>query len=148
VLQRDEANTFWGWAAPGQEVTVSVDGNRAKTKANSAGKWSVKLTPPPVGGPYKVVVEGGERVELNDVLVGDVWICSGQSNMEMGITLAANGVEDSAKANRPNIRLYMVPKTAKKEPVETLGGEWQVCSPQTLPAGGWGGFTGVGYYFG
>ena len=148
VLQRGEANTFWGWAKPGQEVTVSVDGKRAKGKANAEGKWSVKLNPPKVGGPYTVVVEGGKRIELSDVLVGDVWICSGQSNMEMGITMTQNASEDIAGANRPNIRLFMVPRTARKEPVETVAGEWKVCTPQTVSTGGWGGFSAAGYFFG
>src|SRR5438132_1657929 len=90
VLQRDRPNTFWGWTTPGAPVKVSINGKEGKGIADSAGKWVVKLNPPPVGGPYKIAVDGPQHVEFSDVLVGDVWICSGQSNMEMGIGMVNN----------------------------------------------------------
>src|SRR5690349_15836078 len=86
VLQRDKPNAFWGWTTPGAKVRVSVAGKRAEGVAGPDGKWMARLTPPKAGGPYQVVVEGPTKVELNDVLVGDVWLCTGQSNMEMGLS--------------------------------------------------------------
>src|SRR5690242_7875366 len=91
VLQRGKPNTFWGWSSPGDTVTVSVSGRKAQGKAGAGGKWLARLSPPKVGGPYKVVVEGAQRVQLDDVLVGDVWLCTGQSNMELGLSQASNG---------------------------------------------------------
>lgn len=148
VLQRDRPNTFWGWAAPGTKVKVTVADRRASGVAGPDGKWTARLTPPKVGGPYEVVVDGPMRVELKDVLVGDVWLCSGQSNMEMGIGLATDGPADAARADEPQIRLSMAPHQVAYSPVATNPMEWKVCSPSTITQGGWAGFSAVGYYFG
>ena len=114
------------------------------------------LQPLPVGGPYKMRVEGsGQTVTLDNILVGDVWICSGQSNMEMGIGNVNDAQSEIASANYPQIRLFTVKKKVAYEPQLTvirsdsdLMGQWSVCSPETVRTGGWNGFTAVGYFFG
>jgi len=149
VLQRDMPNTFWGWTSPGQEVTVNLAGRTTAVKADSAGKWTAKLRPPRVGGPYTMdVVSGANKAHLEDLLVGDVWICSGQSNMEMGITMVKNAQQEIAGATNSNIRLYLNPRNISVKPTLTPGGAWAVCSPQSVAADGWGGFSAAGYFFG
>lgn len=148
VLQRDRPNTFWGWTTPGTKVRVSVDGRQADGVAGPDGKWTARLNPPKVGGPYQILIEGPSRVELKDVLVGDVWLCSGQSNMEMGIGMAENGAAEAALAEEPQIRLAMAPHQVAHAPALTNPMEWKVCSPMTVTQGGWAGFSAAGYYFG
>ncbi len=159
VLQRGIADPIWGWAKPGQKVTVSMTGAtetptkterfavKASVTAGDDGKWLVKIGPLKEGGPFTLTVSGPQNVTLNNVMVGDVWICSGQSNMEMGIG-AINAPDDIAKANNPNIRLFTVPKAAALSPRELTAGQWDVCTPETVVKGGWGGFSAVGYFFG
>ncbi|MBI5708507.1 MAG: 9-O-acetylesterase [Armatimonadetes bacterium] len=148
VLQRGMPNTFWGWAKPGSKVSITIAGKNASGTTGADGKWVVKVTPPPVGGPYKVAVVGEQKVVLDDVLVGDVWICSGQSNMEQGIAACLNPKNEIAAANYPKIRLAMVPKVTAFDPQPTVPTGWSVCSPETIDKGGWGGFSGVAYFFG
>lgn len=148
VLQRDKPNTFWGWTRPGETVTVTIEGKSARGKADSSGKWMAKLTPPPAGGPYQVSVKGLHQVNLSDVLVGDVWICSGQSNMEQGMKMVSNADREIASANHPQIRLYNVPHAVTYQPIPVNATTWSICTPQSVSEGGWGGFSGVGYFFG
>lgn len=156
VLQRDKANTFWGWAKPGASVAVainleagSLDTVTALGTADSTGKWTLKVRPPKVGGPYKVTVKGAsETVELHDVLVGDVWVCSGQSNMEMGISQAKDAKAEIAAANYPNIRIMAVAKSPSLSLRPFVKGDWMTCTPENIVKGGWGGFSAVAYYFG
>lgn len=148
VLQRGKANAFWGWTTPGEGVTVSIGGRSARATADPSGKWLVRLTPPRPGGPYEVSIVGPSRAELHDVLVGDVWICSGQSNMEFGLTQAQNGQAEVARANDPSLRLFMASRQIGYEPQPTVAGQWKVCTSETVTQGGWGGFSAVGYTFG
>jgi sialate O-acetylesterase len=148
VLQREKPNTFWGWAQPGSEITVSIADQRAKTTTAPDGKWIVHLTPPPVGGPYTLTVDGPSHLELTDIMVGDVWICSGQSNMEFGISNEKDGATEIAHSNDPNLRLYFAPRQVALSPAETNAGQWLTCSPETVIKNGWGGFSAVGYHFG
>ena len=147
VLQRGVADPVWGWAKPGQTVTVAVNGQTAQAVADANGKWLAKIGPFKAGGPYNLIVTGGQTVTLGNVMIGDVWICSGQSNMEMGIG-AINAPDDIAKANNPNIRLFSVPKAVAMAPRDLTTGNWDVCTPETVSKGGWGGFSAVGYFFG
>ena len=148
VMQRGKPNAFWGWTKPGQKVTVSVADKKASGKADEAGKWLVRVDPPKTGGPYRVTIDGDQRVLLDDVLVGDVWLCTGQSNMEMGLTAVEGGPEAVAAADDPKMRLFMVGKATALAPRPTLEGKWQVCTPTSVAEGGWGGFSAVGYFFG
>ncbi len=148
VLQRDRLNTFWGWAAPGSTVTVTLDGKKATGVARSDGKWEARIRPPRVGGPYTVSIDGPQHVQLDDVLVGDVWVCSGQSNMEMGISMVNNSASEIAAANYPGIRLFVVQHATAFQPAPTPVGSWAPCTSANIAQGGWNGFSAVGYFFG
>ena len=148
VLQREKPTTFGGWTKPGSTVTVSIDGQQYKAKAGTDGKWDAKVTPPKVGGPYTISIDGPEHMELTDVLVGDVWLCGGQSNMEFGIGGEKDGAAEIAQADHPNIRLFIDSHQVAASPRAVNGGAWTVCSPQTVGQGGWNGFSAVGYHFG
>ena len=148
VLQRGIECPVWGWTTPGARVTVSMDGSRATATASDAGEWTASIGPFEAGGPHTLSVRGPESVTVGNVMVGDVWICSGQSNMEMGIRPCNNGDAEVAAADYPKIRLFSVPKRISHEPQRTIRSSWLVCSPETVGSGGWGGFSAVGYYFG
>lgn len=148
VLQRDKENAMWGWTTPGQKVTVQIQNKKETATADESGKWMVKIRPPRTGGPYKVTVTGTETVELDDVLVGDVWVCSGQSNMEMGISQAKDAQGEIRSANYPKIRLMAVAKSPSITLRPYVTAEWLTCTPENIVKGGWGGFSAVAYYFG
>jgi len=158
VLQRDKPNTIWGWASPGEKINVWAFESGATPStvkpatcvADGSGKWMAKISPLKVGGPYRLLVKGMNKgEELNDVLSGDVWVCSGQSNMEMGIAQAKDAAaEIKDAANYPNIRLFAVPKKPSLTLLPTVQGQWLTCSSENIVKGGWGGFSAVAYYFG
>ncbi|HLP76911.1 MAG TPA: sialate O-acetylesterase, partial [Candidatus Paceibacterota bacterium] len=147
VLQRGRANTIWGWAKPGEEIRVSIADKTAKTIAKNDGRWMVKIEPPAPGGPYTIVIDGPQHVEFHEVLVGDVWLCGGQSNMAMGIGAARNGADEIKAADHPEIRLFLVKDQVAYSPAKIPQGSWKICSPQTVGADGWSGFSAVGYFF-
>ena len=143
VLQQGLPITVWGWADDGEKVTVKVQGQEATT-VTSGKKWSVKLKPLTASAtPTVLAVAGKTRIELRDVLVGEVWVCSGQSNMEWPLRASFQSEKDIAGAANPNIRLFTVPKAKADAPLEDTKGSWAECSPGSVP-----GFTAVGYYFG
>jgi sialate O-acetylesterase len=146
VLQRGKPNTFWGWAQPGQAVRVEIAGHSASTVAGTDGRWRVRLQPPPPGGPYTVKITGPQTVELHEVLVGDVWLCGGQSNMELALTRTRNGAAEVSAADHPEIRLYKVRSRATYSPAAVPQGQWRICSPEQVAADG--GFSAVAYFFG
>ena len=149
VLQRGKPNAIWGWAKPGDAVSVELAGRIEKSVANAAGRWQVTIRPPPPGGPYTVTIRTAEQsVTLHEVLVGDVWLCGGQSNMEFGLGQARNGAEEIKSADHPQIRLFVVKNQVAYAPAAVPQGAWKICSPQTVSAGGWSGFSAVGYFFG
>jgi len=149
VLQRDRPLPIWGWADPGEEVTVKLDEAAAAAKADAQGNWKVALPAVAADGKaHRMTVSGTNKIELADILVGEVWIGSGQSNMEMGISACDKAKEQIAAADYPNIRLLMIPKTNVPQPAKDVKAEWLVCSPKTVAAGGWGGFSAALYYFG
>src|SRR4028119_1948210 len=134
VLQRGIAVPVWGWAAPGQKVRVTLSGASTKGASSTAtagadGKWMAKIGPFKAGGPYTLTISGPPSITLNNVMVGDVWICSGQSNMEMGMG-AIDAPSDVAAANYPNIRLFTVPKTVALAPRAVTSGQWNACTQQ------------------
>ena len=149
VLQQEQPLVFWGWADAGETVQIQAGDTKGQTKANDKGEWKVVLPARKAGGaPIKVTVSGSNKVEFDDVLIGEVWLCSGQSNMEMGISASKDAKQEVANANHPEIRLLQVQNRWTPEPQKDMEGEWKVCSPKTVAEGGWGGFSAAGYYFG
>ena len=146
VLQRGKPNTIWGWSRPGDVVQVEIAGRSVKAVTDADGRWQVKIDPPAPGGPYTIRIEGSQQhVELHEVLVGDVWLCGGQSNMQLGLAGARNGADEVKAANHPEIRLYTVRDHAAYSPVAVPEGRWKICSPQSVAENG--GFSAVGYFF-
>ncbi|MDR1383265.1 MAG: sialate O-acetylesterase [Planctomycetaceae bacterium] len=143
VLQRDLAVPVWGWADAGEKVTVTFNGQTKETVAGENGKWSVKLDAAPAGGPYELTVAGSNTIAFKNVALGDVWVCSGQSNMEWQVKNVIKAEGEIQEANYPNIRFITVPKKSVNVPQDNFQGSWVPCSPQTVP-----GFTAVGYFFG
>ncbi len=148
VLQRGTPDRVWGWSAPGSKIVVTVAGKSAKTTANSGGEWLAVLPLLPVGGPYELTVTGPQSETFKNVLVGDVWLCSGQSNMEFGIGNTKNAQAEIANADHPQIRLFMVGHSIAVTPQKVASGQWVTCAPETVVQGGWSGFSAVGYFFG
>jgi len=148
VFQRGKPNAIWGWSKPGQAVTVEIAGQVAKTVTGADGRWQVQIKPPAPGGPYTVKIDGPQHVELYEVLVGDVWLCGGQSNMELGLGRTRNGADEIKSANHPEIRLYLVSHRAAYSPAAVPEGTWKICSPQTIAGNGWDGYSAVAYFFG
>lgn len=143
VLQQEKSAAVWGWADAGEEVTVTLDKATASTKAGANGKWSVKLPPVPVGGPYTLNVKGKNAVTVNDVLVGEVWLCSGQSNMAMQVSRSNDFPKEKAAATNNLIRVYTVARNPQRAPVDDAPGSWVVCSPEKV-----GQFSATAYFFG
>ncbi|HEX5026146.1 MAG TPA: sialate O-acetylesterase [Agriterribacter sp.] len=146
VLQRGKTIPVWGWANPKEKVTVQFNHQTKTIKADKTGKWMVHLDQEAAGGPYSLTVNGKNALTITDVYVGEVWICSGQSNMEMPIEgwgKINHYQEEIAAADYPMIRHIKVPNTVGTSPQEDItGGEWEICSPSTA-----GDFTAVGYFF-
>lgn len=143
VLQRDMKDKVWGKAGPGEEITVAIAGQSHTTKADDKGAWSVLLDPMPAGGPHTMTVKGMNTLTFDDVLVGEVWICSGQSNMQWDVAISNDPDLESLSANYPNIRLISVPQVGTQTPKDDFSGKWEACTPETVK-----GFSGVGYFFG
>ncbi|MBL9127379.1 MAG: 9-O-acetylesterase [Verrucomicrobiales bacterium] len=148
VLQQEKPVKLWGWAAPGEKIEIRLGEDTVATTATQAGEWKAELPARRAGGPLVLTVAGSNTVRFEDVLVGEVWLCSGQSNMEMGVRMCANGADEAAAANYPAIRLLMVPNRWSPEPQTDLDATWKPCSPESVGEGGWGGFSAAGYYFG
>ena len=150
VLQRGKPNRMWGWTTPGAEVRLRLVEQEARATADADGKWTATFQPPPVGGPYELIVDGpgeNDRI-LRDLLVGDVWLCGGQSNMEMKLAQTSDASASIASADRPRIRLFPVRNQTAYAPASVVQGEWLVCTPETVAGGAHGGFSAVGYHFG
>lgn len=148
VLQREKPIIIWGWAKPGETVTVQLGATTQTANANDRGEWKVVLPAMPAGGPYTLTVSGSSTVTCEDVMLGEVWLCSGQSNMEFGLGRANNAQAEIAAANHPGIRLLMVPNRWTPQPQNDMEGTWKVCTPETVAEGGWEGFSAVAYFFG
>lgn len=143
VLQRGQPNPVWGWADPGERVTVTIGQQTHSSVADRSGKWRVILEPLEVGAPLEMTVRGKTSVTFEDVVVGEVWLCSGQSNMAWPVQSANNPDLEIRTADYPTIRLISIPQTGTQEPQDVFQGEWQRCSPQTVAE-----FSAVGYFFG
>ena len=143
VLQRDAKVPVWGWADAGEKVTVSIAGQSKSATAGADGKWSVKLDPLKVGAPQTLTAKGKNTVTVNDVLIGEVWLCSGQSNMGMTVQGAQNFAQEKESAAHPLLRMFTVRSGSAITPQEKCEGAWQVSTPETV-----GGFSATAYFFG
>jgi len=145
VLQRNIAAPIWGWSTPGDKITVSINDEQiAKATAEKDGKWQTTIGPFPTGGPVTLSIAGEKKtVTLNDVLVGDVWLCSGQSNMNWPVRLSLNAEEEVKAANHPEIRSFNVGFYPSLVPMKLpQPAQWEQCTPEFARN-----FTGVGYFF-
>ncbi|MFC1558439.1 sialate O-acetylesterase, partial [candidate division KSB1 bacterium] len=143
VLQRDAEVPIWGWAEPNEGITISFNGQRITTVTCNEGRWMVYLSPMPAGGPYNMTISGNNTISLKNILLGEVWAASGQSNMWWTVNRSKDAEKEIPKADYPNIRLFTVPQVVADEPLEDCEGEWVECSPEVI-----GEFSAVGYYFG
>ncbi|CAA6678067.1 MULTISPECIES: sialate O-acetylesterase [unclassified Lentimonas] len=145
VLQREQANPVWGKADAGETVTVRIDGQSHTTTATADGTWRIQLDAMAASAEPKVLEISGSnnQVSISDVLVGEVWICSGQSNMQWSLNNTYNGAVEIAAANHQGIRLISVPQVGTQEAQDNFNGAWEVCSPETAKN-----FSAVGYLFG
>ena len=146
VLQRDHADPIWGWSTPGDKISVTVEGSATNATAITGedGKWMTKIGPFSAGGPLTLTIKGtAQKVMLTNVLVGDVWLCTGQSNMSIPVRTASNAAEEIKQANHPEIRSFNVgfyPSFVPERLPQPAA--WEVCTPATVPN-----FSAVGYYF-
>ncbi len=144
VLQADLPLPIWGWAEPGEDVTVTLGDAKATAKADAQGNWSVKLPARKASAdPAEMTVAGKNTLKLTNILVGEVWGGSGQSNMEWSVNQSANRDQEIQNATYPQIRLFLVPKRLSSKPLDNVNAAWVVCSPQTIPS-----FSAVLYFFG
>lgn len=144
VLQQQMPVPIWGSADPGEHVTVDFAGQKLSADADAQGHWEVKLAALTASNkPADLIVTGKNTVTLHDLLVGEVWICSGQSNMTFQLKQAMNAKAEIAAANHPNIRLFTVPRNIQFQPARELHGQWAACSPKSAEF-----FSAVGYFFG
>ena len=163
VLQRNQPIHLWGWADPGEQVTATLRASTETTKADDLGHWGLYLPPEKAGGPYQLTISGTNKIVLDDVLIGDVWFASGQSNMEFpllgfpGNAIMNNSAEEIRNANQPNLRLLHIRTAASSYPLQdvntganqsptmqsTQNNSWTLCTPDTAAT-----FSAVAYFFG
>jgi len=141
VLQRDMPIPVWGWGSPGEKVTVKLGDETASATANDKGEWKVTLGKRDAGGPLTLTVTGTNTVTLSDILIGEVWLCSGQSNMEWSVRQSSNAEKELASGNHPQIRQVKFPHLNLTTPQSDVAGTWQICTPETV-----GNFTACGYF--
>jgi sialate O-acetylesterase len=143
VLQRDMPILVWGFGTPDEQLTISFNNKLTKTKVSESGKWTAILPKMKAGGPYTMTLTGTNKLVLENILIGDVWLCSGQSNMEFALKSGLNAEQEIADAKYPAIRLYTVAKKIALKPEEDSQGSWTECSPETARN-----FSAIGYFFG
>jgi sialate O-acetylesterase len=142
VLQRGKPDAIWGWSAPGDTVRVQIGDNTATATAGADRRWQVKIQPPAPGGPYTVKITGHQNVELHNVLVGDVWLCGGQSNMGLPLRFTKDADDEIMAANYPDIRFFTVGGHPAYHHVDVIEGDWRIVSPESAS---W--ISAVAYYF-
>jgi sialate O-acetylesterase len=142
VLQREQPIPIWGWADPGEAIDVSLSGQTMQTVADSSGKWMVRLDAIAAGGPLTLTVRGKNQLVIDDILMGEVWLCSGQSNMAMMVSRAKNFEKEQQNADFPAIRQFKTAAHATPQPQENCGGEWSVCNSENV-----GTFSAAAYFF-
>jgi len=143
VLQQNQPIHIWGWASPGEKVTVILNDQKATASASRDGNWTISLLAQKAGGPYPLTVKGQNQIILNDVMIGEVWLCSGQSNMEFKLENSLFAKDEIAKSANLKIRQFKVPNRMSAVPKTDFdGGNWQISSPETS-----GDFSAVAYYY-
>ena len=144
VLQQQGTGApVWGWAEAGEKVTVKIADQQAEATADDKGQWTVRLKPLAAGGPLEMTVTGKNTISVKDVMVGEVWVASGQSNMEWSVNAINATAEQKAAANFPALRMFTMQKGIGSKPIREHNGKWELCTPETV-----GGFSAVGYFFG
>lgn len=146
VLQQQKTIHFYGWSDPGQKISVIAgwNGDTLKTSTSSDAVWTVDLPTPKSGGPYQLTVIGDSTITIHNVLIGDIWICTGQSNMEFSADWHKDYYQKEVEnANHPDIRFFHIQKISAPYPQQEVRGKWEVCSPQTMHS-----FSAAGYFFG
>jgi sialate O-acetylesterase len=146
VLQQKSNVKLWGWASPGEKISIKTgwDGATYQIQATNDAKWLTEIKTPEAGGSYSITIQGNNTLELEDVLIGEVWVCGGQSNMEWsGTQKLPQSIEEAPNARNNKIRLFYVSKSTSQFPQENLDGKWVVCSPEEMIK-----FSAIGYFFG
>ncbi|MGC6506474.1 MAG: sialate O-acetylesterase [Coraliomargaritaceae bacterium] len=143
VFQRGQINPVWGKAAPGEQIVIRIADQEHRTLAGENGRWKIKLKPMPAGGPHVLEIAGDNTLRFTDVLIGEVWLCSGQSNMEWPLSKSDAYDLELATANNSQIRLLKVAKKGSQLPLDDFQGTWKVCSSNSVKD-----FSAVGYHFG
>ena len=145
VLQQNAIVKIWGWGKPGEIVSIQENWNDRiyNTKVSNNGKWDVEINTPRYGGPYNLIIKGNNTILLSNVLIGEVWVVSGQSNMEWSADSGIdNGELETKNANFPEIRLFSVSHNSAEYPQLNLDGDWKVCNPESMKS-----FSAIGYFF-
>ncbi|HOI55596.1 MAG TPA: sialate O-acetylesterase, partial [Phycisphaerae bacterium] len=143
VIQQGQRVSIWGKAAPGEKVAVSLGEQHVSAEADAAGRWRVALEPMPAGGPHEMTIAGINSIVVKNILVGEVWLCSGQSNIQVTVSASTGGAEAAAAADYPEIRYFRVNSIGNDVPQDDCKGKWVVCAPQNIRS-----FSAVSYYFG
>ncbi len=145
VLQQNSEVNIWGWAKSRQKIKIQTtwDNKTYSTKADKMGNWKLQVETIQAGGPYEIIIKTDSIVLLTNIMLGEVWVCSGQSNMEWPLSRAESAETEIPIANYSNIRLFTVQKTISRYPLSDVNGQWVVCTPETVS-----GFSAVGYFFG
>lgn len=147
VLQRNSEITLWGWGTPGEHIAIMPEwlaGDTLKTQVTNMGKWSARIRTVEAGGPYQLHINGSSQVVLSDILLGEVWLCSGQSNMEWSVNHGINnGDEEARNADFPNLRIFHLPQIGASTPQENCFSQWTLCTPETMRR-----TSAIGYFFG
>jgi len=146
VIQRNSEMALWGWAAPGEKIFITTSWNNKTDSATATGNadWKLKINTPAAGGPYTITFKASNTIVLDNIMSGEVWVCSGQSNMEWSSDQNLKQIMDELpKSSNANIRLFHIPKRTANYPQDNCEGEWKVCGPESLKS-----FSAVGYFFG
>ncbi len=143
VLQQGMPVAVWGKAEPGESITVEFRGQKSGDTAGQDGNWRVWLLPLEAGGPFEMKISGKNEITLKEIMVGEVWVCSGQSNMEWQVARALNGEQEAAQADNPEISLFKVKHAVSNTPQDDFSGKWEIASPESVST-----FSAVGYFFG
>ncbi len=145
VMQQGKKAKIWGRGDPGEQIMVSVSWHSMEWSVvtNGNGKWSFEMSPPKTTGPHEMTLSGKNTITIKNILLGEVWVCSGQSNMQWSVNGSANAEQEIARADYPNIRLFSVKRNVADRPQSDCVGSWRMCNPETVP-----GFSAVAYFFG